>query len=211
MAAGVLEDARVGEGTRRLRRASSVGAPRRSGNRRASHVAGRLRGCDTSPASALALGRTLAWPPFPASRCLRSGATSAPRVGSGATSPPPTSRDRCDHGAVGADPLVRPARWVSLARLGSDGAQRTTPLTRTDTGQELLPLLATATAFRPATVIARSRPPDACRPLTAIHPPGPSGARRRGGSGDPPVRAVGFIRADGHPTRWQRAGDRRGR
>ncbi len=105
------------------------------GNRRASHVSGRLRGCVTSHARAnpsVAALRGLIPP--------RHGACAdaqPPRHGWGSvrTSPPPTPRDRGEHGAVGAGPLARPRPLGLFARGGSDGARRTTLVIRTAIGR----------------------------------------------------------------------------
>ncbi len=81
------------------------------GNRRASRVPGRLRGCVTSHASAVPVGRSLAWPHLPRHAACARAQPARPGRGSGRVGSPPIQRVRFVNGAVGADPLVRPARW----------------------------------------------------------------------------------------------------
>ncbi len=98
-------------GSRRLQSGWLVTRIGVCGNRRASHVPGRLRGCGRPPGeSAAPQAQPCAWPHLPRHGSCADAQRPRPGWGSGSAPPPPTPRDRCRNGAVRADLLIRPGR-----------------------------------------------------------------------------------------------------
>ncbi len=85
------------------------------GNRRALVVVWRVLGLVTRLARAAGAGRGPPRTRFPRHGACARAQPQRPGVELGPTSSPPIRRERVGNGAVGADPLVRPARWGARA------------------------------------------------------------------------------------------------
>ncbi len=170
----------------------------------------RLRCCWSAPRLRLLsrksrpLGRSLAWPHSPRHGACADAQPQRAGLGSGSASPPPTSRDRCVNGAVGADPLVRPA---DARRTHDSGGWRTAdedrrvfgdrPTARSRRGGwEAIRIDRRPCASSHRSLSARVPESSARAPVGGvdqeIHPYGSSGTDprgpRRGGPPGPPLR-----------------------
>ncbi len=178
-------------------------------------VSGRLRGCVSSLASATGVGRSLAWPHLPRHGACANAQPPRPGRGYGSVSSPPIQRVRYLTGAVGADPLVRPARSGHPREAGPLALGERPSSCERPSDEGVSPYGLPFAAASPSCDRDRPWPPDRPESFAERHPPVSSEQRasagRSGGSAptsgtpDPavpelndPVRADLLIR----PARW---------